>query len=219
MTNGSYELLQELLAEDDAEGLARAHCSESAKYGLRPIIWGHAGGRVVAQRSAADDLSLDALGVTPTVVVARPPHLALADAGLAAELVDFDVAADVPAAFSAELAAQADDAVWCKCGQPLEPSMVAEGELRCDRCEAMLSAGDKVWSCSACDHDICTACKPADVPLPPSELARGTSQAAEAGEAADELVTSEWIQTQVDWCMDQLSEATSCDEARERQLI
>ena len=33
-------------------------------------------------------------------------------------------------------------------------------ELKCDGCSSVLFAGAKIWSCAACDHDICQKCRP-----------------------------------------------------------
>ena len=66
----------------------------------------------------------------------------------------------------------------CSCGQPLKASTVAESEhLTCDGCKTALPTGADVWSCAACDHDVCSACKPAGAPPPISAGVSGKASA------------------------------------------
>ena len=52
-------------------------------------------------------------------------------------------------------------------------------ELKCDGCNSVLLAGAKIWSCAACDHDICQKCRP---PADSLDLRRGTPDPVDDGE-------------------------------------
>ena len=52
-------------------------------------------------------------------------------------------------------------------------------ELKCDGCSSVLLAGAKIWSCAACDHDVCHKCRP---PADSLDLRRGTPDPVDDGE-------------------------------------